>query len=172
MVNIEVFVAFLAVIISVFTLYKQIKNNRLSDLDNKSGWRQRLMDIAGSDEITIKDVYTVRATLRYAKHNSGDAYSFKRMSDSISDYCDCLTAKNKRYLFLIEKSNSVKNTANSGCLNYEDAEIIRICARYLLKNYWGFFERNIQIPFIKYFKISSTDEHGKKTIDMILKKIR
>lgn len=65
--------------------------NRLAlndSMDSKFGWRKELMDIASKDEITLADIYRIRASVRYYPHLKPTQLSFRWMTNLIIKLCD------------------------------------------------------------------------------------
>ncbi|MGH1747448.1 hypothetical protein [Enterococcus entomosocium] len=105
------------------------KNNLRDSLDTKSGWRKELFNIASKDKITLDDVYRLKAAIRLSKHTNKrmKVYSFKFMTNVIYNLCD---------EYIDEYENDCKKSPIID--NYNHREIIRICARYLLKYHWDY----------------------------------
>lgn len=109
---------------------------KMNDLDSKSGWRNKLFNLASKDMMTLDGVYLLRATLRFNKHQrSAEMYSFSWMTDLIITYCDelvekydCDRGKEGQPIFL-----------DGGVDSKNDREVIRILSRYLLKYHWETF---------------------------------
>lgn len=107
------------VIIGYFTIKTTSKNFRRSlvdNLDSKSEWRKTIFCIAGNDKITIKEVYQLRAALRF-KEKSNPKKLFDKMNVIMIKYCNHIIDK-KVYLTI------------------DIQETIRVFARYLLKDHW------------------------------------
>lgn len=101
------------------------KRTLLSSLDSKSGWRKTLFEIAGKNNIKLKDVYQFRAALRF---NNKDEFKyckntlFDNMNIIIIKYCDKLIT-------------SYSYSESISLSNYEK-ETIRIFCRYMLADHW------------------------------------
>lgn len=109
-----------------------ISKNRI---DSESKWRKNLMDIASKYDITLDDVYRVRASLRYKKKDSPVAYSFEYMSNEIHDYCESLIESFKSIEGNVDSDFKVEDYTVH-IVNENKKEKIRIYCRYLLKNHW------------------------------------
>lgn len=134
---------------------------KMNNLDSKSEWRKKLLELASKDMMTLDDVYLLRATLRFNKHDVPfELYSFKYFSNEITDFCDELTSK-------YDKKRDGEND-KAKISSSIDREIIRIYARYLLKNHWEVFSSSFFI-YNKEFKIKKEHEIGKETADLIKK---
>lgn len=145
------FLAPLATIYIGLLVYNYTTNNHsrtlLNSLDEKSGWRKSLFELAGQNVITYYDLHKLRATLRFKQHREVDNY-FKYMSNIMIDYCDkAIKYKYQKFDIAIpcppyNKSNkSNKNNKSNkkiGCniITKYDPEIIRLFSRYLLANHW------------------------------------
>lgn len=136
------------------------KDNLNDSLDSKSGWREKLFDVASKDQIGFNEVYRVRAALRLAKHkeNNGNElikYSFDWMTNYMIDYLEDLMAKNRYYRYQ---------------LNEKEKEVIRIFCRYLLKNHWEYREsmapKNI---FYRNLRNNLVQDYAKESIREIEK---
>lgn len=82
--------------------------NRLAlndSMDSKSGWRKELMDIASKDEITLADIYRIRASVRYYPHLKPTQLSFRWMTNLIIKLCD-------EYLVEAYRNKKADNTNN------------------------------------------------------------
>lgn len=120
-----------ALIGGIFT-YMTTRNTLLDSLDSKSGWRKELFNVASKNEITLDDVFRIKAALRLEKHSAQDmkAYSFKFMTNVIFNICLDLI---KRYDFEDTDERNKKKE-----IKKNDREIVRVCARYLLKYHWDY----------------------------------
>lgn len=108
-------------------------------MDSKSGWRKELMDIASKDEITLADIYRIRASVRYYPYpySETNQLSFRWMSSLIINLCD-------KYLVGIYKDKRVRsyerengnNSLSKVTISPKNDEIVRIICRYLLKYHW------------------------------------
>lgn len=146
-----------AVLASVLTIIT-MNVNKMNELDSKSGWRKSLFKLASKDMMTLCDVYLLRATLRFNKHGAPyELYSFKYFSNEITFFCDSLVIKYS------DKRNDEKTVYISDDV---DREIIRVYARYLLKNHWEVFSSSFFLHN-KEFKIKQEYEIGKETAILI-----
>lgn len=138
-----------------------LSNNvqKMNELDSKSGWREKLFDLASKDAMFLNDVYLLRTTLRYDKHELPYArYSFKHMSNQITDFCELLIEFYEKKDRDDEKKIVISD--------HYDREKIRIYARYLLKNHWEVFSKKVFF-LSNEFKLSKEHEIGKKTCKLI-----
>ena len=132
--------------------------NRLTlndSMDSKSGWRKELMDIASKDEITLADIYRIRASVRYYPYVycETNKLSFRWMSSLIINLCDRYFVevyKDKKagtnnggqniiiIQFAINSSRQFRRrlTNSTVAVLPENDEIVRIICRYLLKYHW------------------------------------
>lgn len=66
----------LSPLIIAYFVYKYTNDNHkktlLNELDSKSEWRKTLFIIAGKKKIKIKDVYQLRASLRFTHKNESE----------------------------------------------------------------------------------------------------
>ena len=139
-----------------------INKNDLNDsLDSKSGWREKIFDVASKSEIGYEDVYRIRAALRIEKHKAQEKlipFSFDWMTNIMIDYFDKLINKRNNNVdpdgneIIINQISTRKIHRDSATVNLlyinkeknnrelkiVDQEIIRIFARYLLKHHWEF----------------------------------
>lgn len=131
---------------------------KMNTLDSKSEWRKKLLELASKDMMTLDDVYLLRATLRFNKHEPPyELYSFKYFSNEITIFCD----------ELVFKYSKRRNPAIPVYIIDDiDREIIRIYARYLLKNHWEVFSSNFFL-YNKEFRIKKEHEIGKETAILI-----
>lgn len=116
-------------IIGLFTVYITVVNLRrtmLDNLDSKSGWRKKLFEIAGTSNITMKEVYQLRASVRFdynvdSSNNKIQNNSFKGVTNLIITFCD-----------------SLNNLDNNDCrlLTLKEQEMVRVFSRYLLAHQW------------------------------------
>lgn len=130
--------------------------NRLTlndSMDSKSGWRKELMDIASKDEITLADIYRIRASVRYYPHLEPTYLSFRWMTNLIIKLCDGYfvevykdkkagTNNGGQNIIIIQSAiNSSRQfrrrlTNSTVAVSPENDEIVRIICRYLLKYHW------------------------------------
>lgn len=122
-------------IIGLFTVYitvKNLKRTMLDNLDSKSEWRKTLFKIAGKDNITMTDVYQLRAAVRFNTNNKNFSsskklnYTFESMTDLIIHFTDKLVN---------EKNNTILFSFNNQ-LSENSKEMVRTFCRYLLANQW------------------------------------
>lgn len=102
--------------LTIKTTSKNFRRSLLDNLDSKSEWRKTIFCIAGNDKITIKEIYQLRAALRF-KEKSYPKKSFDKMNVIMIKYCNNII-DNKLYLTI------------------DIQETIRVFARYLLKDHW------------------------------------
>ena len=130
--------------------------NRLAlndSMDSKSGWRKELMDIASKDEITLADIYRIRASVRYYPHLKPTQLSFRWMTNLIIKLCDEYFVEVYKYkkagtnnggqniIIIPSAINSNRQfrrrlTNSTVAISPENDEIVRIICRYLLKYHW------------------------------------
>lgn len=128
--------ACIAACIATKSIKKQLKDN----LDSKSGWRRDLFKLSSKRHIFLKDIYILRSTLRFkpksvlmvSELSNGDykvdldrIKNFNGMTSFMIHFCELLVQKYRKKK--IEK------------LSHIESEMVRIFARYLLKDHW---ERN------------------------------
>lgn len=101
-----------------------------SDLDFSTDWRKDLSQIAGKSEVTLEDVYTIRAKLRFSKKEENSEY-VKAMNYIIDELENILE---KAEVKLSEKSQKK----------------IRLICMYLLKIQWE--NREYMLPRKSYFR--------------------
>jgi len=115
---------------------KSIEIQNLNRIDEASGWRKELMNVASHKIINKADIYRIRASLRYESKDKDINYkelttaynkidkenAFEVMTSVMISYCDYLTdiAPSK-----ISKTNNQRK--------------LRIYTRYLLKHHWEYF---------------------------------
>ena len=116
--------------------------NRLAlndSMDSKSGWRKELMDIASKDEITLADIYRIRASVRYYPYpySETNQLSFRWMSSLIINLCDEYFVETYRDKHVVSyRYDNSSNSQPSVNVLSENDEIVRIICRYLLKVHW------------------------------------
>ncbi|ESU05062.1 hypothetical protein M461_0200045, partial [Staphylococcus epidermidis CIM37] len=83
-----------------YLVYKYTTDNHkrtlLNELDSKSEWRKTLFTIAGKKKIKIKDVYQLRASLRFTHKNESEYLNndyFDNMNILIIKYCEKIINK-------------------------------------------------------------------------------
>lgn len=105
-----------------------ILNNRdsLNDaLDSKSGWREKIFDVASKNNIELDDIYRIRAALRFAKYKeTPPKFSTDWMTQQIISFCEDVISD--------QQKNHLKK------ISMFDQEIARIYCRYLLKIHWEY----------------------------------
>lgn len=113
-----------------YLVYKYTTDNHkrtlLNELDSKSEWRKTLFTIAGKKKIKIKDVYQLRASLRFTHKNESEYLNndyFDNMNILIIKYCEKIINKD-----LILKDDLI--------LNNNSQETIRLFCRYMLADHW------------------------------------
>ncbi|GET10180.1 hypothetical protein [Ligilactobacillus agilis] len=116
--------------------------NRLTlndSMDSKSGWRKELMNIASKDEITLADIYRIRASVRYYPYpySETNQLSFRWMSSLIINLCDEYFVETYRDKHVASyKCSNSSNFQPNVTISPENDEIVRIICRYLLKYHW------------------------------------
>lgn len=116
--------------------------NRLTlndSMDSKSGWRKELMDIASKDEITLADIYRIRASVRYYPYQycKINKFSFRWMSSLTINLCDRYFVETYRDKHVASyKCSNSSNSQPNVTISPENDEIVRIICRYLLKYHW------------------------------------
>lgn len=133
-------------IIGIFTIAFTIKNLRkslLDNLDDKSEWRKKLLELAGKGEIRKEDVHTLRSFVRFKKHDdsTNNLSYFKQTTNNIIDYCKYLS-KNYYQPHELTYTKSYKDKRDNSFEEYitkpsvQEQEMVRIFARYLLADHW------------------------------------
>ena len=112
------------------------KKNLLNELDSKSEWRKKLFEVAGEDEIKLKSIYILRASVRFDIKDNPKSI-FEKKSNDIIRFCDCITSSHSE----IEEK-----------LPYIEQEMTRIYCRYLLANHWEILQ--LDIKKLIHYKIS------------------
>ena len=84
----EVISILVAIMSALLTFYLANRLTLNDSMDSKSGWRKELMDIAFKDEITLADIYRIRASVRYYPHLEPTYLSFRCMTHLIIKLCD------------------------------------------------------------------------------------
>ncbi|UNL43259.1 hypothetical protein G8B22_08995 [Ligilactobacillus agilis] len=137
----------------VLTFYLANRLTLNDSMDSKSGWRKGLMDIASKDEITLADIYRIRASVRYYPHLKPTQLSFRWMTNLIIKLCDEYFVEVYKYkkagtnnggqnIIIIQSAiNSSRQfrrrlTNSTVAVSPENDEIVRIICRYLLKYHW------------------------------------
>lgn len=154
-----VLAAIIGAVVAIVVMFITNNVTKMNELDSKSGWREKLFDLASKDIMTLDDVYLLRATLRFNYHSKPyELYSFKYMSNEITAYCDYLIEKYKDFPAECDGKREITN--------FVDKEKIRIYSRYLLKNHWEVFSSKVFF-FSNEFKIKKEHEIGKETFKLI-----
>lgn len=155
-----VLAAVIGAIVAIFIMFITNNVTKMNELDSKSEWRKKLLELASKDMMTLDDVYLLRATLRFNKHEPPyEFYSFKYFSNEITIFCDGLICK-------YSKKRNSKELKLVYIIDDKDREKIRIYARYLLKNHWEVFSSSFFL-YNKEFKIKKEHKIGKET-DMLI----
>lgn len=123
---VSLFGVLITIIVNTIIVTKKLN----SDLDFSTDWRKNLSQIAGKSEVTLEDVYTVRAKLRFSKKEENSEYV--KVMNYIIDELEKMIKKGKSEL--IE----------------EDKKKIRLICMYLLKIQWEY--RGFMLPRNKCFK--------------------
>lgn len=117
----------LKIIVPIFIayfVYRYTSNNHrktlLDQLDSKSEWRKKLFEVASIRKITLKEVYTLRTSVRFDIKDDPKTI-FEKKTNEIIKFCDCITSSH----FDLEDE-----------LPYLEQEMTRIYCRYLLANQW------------------------------------
>lgn len=109
-------------------------NNRrqlLNSLDEKSGWRKKLFELAGSEKIEEKDIHILRSSLRFTQKKKPKTY-FDIMSKIMIIYCEGVISKS-------DESNKDFPLIYCSCIKFMtkfDPRIVRLFSRYLLADHW------------------------------------
>ncbi len=144
-----------------YFVYRYTSNNHrktlFDQLDSKSEWRKKLFEVASNDQITLKEVYTLRTSVRFDIKDEPKTI-FEKKTNEIIKFCDCITSS---HFNLDDK------------LPYLEQEITRIYCRYLLANQWEIFQLTFikriiyKLQFGKWYK--KEQELDKKTDELINK---
>lgn len=165
-----------AIMSALLTFYLANRLTLNDSMDSKSGWRKELMDIASKDEITLADIYRIRASVRYYPHLKPTQLSFRWMTNLIIKLCN-------EYLVGIYKDKRVRsyerengnNSLSKVTISPENDEIVRIICRYLLKYHWEarqkmrIFRRGRDLMNIDDDEPS---ESAARTIQLILEQVK
>lgn len=107
-----------------YFVYRYTSNNHrktlFDQLDSKSEWRKKIFEVASNDQITLKEVYTLRTSVRFDIKDEPKTI-FEKKTNEIIKFCDCITSS---HFDLKDK------------LPYLEQEMTRIYCRYLLANQW------------------------------------
>lgn len=135
-----------AIIGASVNLYMNKKN--LSDsLDSKSEWRKQLYNAASTSQITLTEIYRLRASLRYQAKTKNELVG--ENSDALLDSSVYKKDFDHMTFVMIAFCDEMTRKYKSGePLNLLDSELTRIYIRYLLKHQWeslsrGTIRRNI-----------------------------
>ena len=140
-------------IFTIYTTFKTFSRTMLDNLDSKSGWRKTLYNIAGTSNITMNEVYQLRASVRFKKSNkTNNETSFSGVSDKIIEFCDDLANRYKNQLKI---------------LTFNEQEMTRIFCRYLLANQWEILQLS---SLEQYFIKKRRRQSGKIKEELINKK--
>ncbi len=160
--------AVIGAIITSLINYFNNKNLLLNDLDNKSGWRANMYEIASKPNIRMTDIYILRTSVRVVKKNDLTTSTFDYITNDIIDFCNFL--ENKYYY-------RNPNYEQTKLLSFEETQLFHLFSRYLLKHHWE--ENQIRtFEFIKqlewhdenrnlYYKIKNDENY-----QMIMKDIK
>lgn len=149
----EVISILVAIMSALLTFYLANRLTLNDSMDSKSGCRKELMDIASKDEITLADIYRIRASVRYYPHLKPTQLSFRWMTNLIIKLCDEYFVEVYKYkkagtnnggqnIIIIQSAiNSSRQfsrrlTNSTVAVSPENDEIVRIICRYLLKYHW------------------------------------
>ena len=164
-----------AIMSALLTFYLANRLTLNDSMDSKSGWCKELMDIASKDEITLADIYRIRASVWYYPHLKPTQLSFRWMTNLIIKLCD-------KYLVGIYKDKRVRsyerengnNSLSKVTISPENDEIVRIICRYLLKYHWE--ARQKMRIFRRGRDLMNIDDDGPseaaaRTIQLILEQV-
>ena len=156
-------------IIGIFTIAFTIKNLRkslLDNLDDKSEWRKKLLELAGKGEINKEDVHTLRSFVRFKKHNDNttNLSYFQQTTNNIIDYCKYLS-ENYYQTHASTCTNSYEDKKDNSFEEYitkpsvQEQEMVRIFARYLLADHWEVLQLS-NAELYRYNKLKNiSNEH-------------
>ncbi|MFT9005207.1 MAG: hypothetical protein ABF991_10935 [Liquorilactobacillus hordei] len=125
-----------AVIAAIVSFVVSGKMQLNDSLDTKSGWRKHLFEVASKEYISLSDVYTVKTTLRFYKHEYAPIFSFYWMTNLIISITDNIIESYSNNNLSRENLESREPSNSTIITNQNEREIIRICCRYLLKHHW------------------------------------
>lgn len=188
----EVISILVAIMSALLTFYLANRLTLNDSMDSKSGWRKELMDIASKDEITLADIYRIRASVRYYPHLKPTQLSFRWMTNLIIKLCDEYFVEVYKYkkagtnnggqniIIIPSAINSNRQfrrrlTNSTVAISPENDEIVRIICRYLLKYHWEarqkmrIFRRGRDLMNIDDDKPS---EDTARTIQLILEQVK
>ena len=188
----EVISILVAIMSALLTFYLANRLTLNDSMDSKSGWRKELMDIASKDEITLADIYRIRASVRYYPHLKPTQLSFRWMTNLIIKLCDEYFVEVYKYkkagtnnggqnIIIIQSAiNSSRQfrrrlTNSTVAVSPENDEIVRIICRYLLKYHWEarqkmrIFRRGRDLMNIDDDEPS---EEAARTIQLILEQVK
>lgn len=135
----------LTLIVTALIIPRTNKKELADSLDSKSEWRKSLFQAASKENITMDDVYLLRASLRYKPHShseeieiKSDSYECELTFDNITkkmiEFCEEMEKKYSSTDFIKEGYSNNGETAT--LLKENDRKIVRIYLRYLLKAHW------------------------------------
>lgn len=119
--------ALLGAIIPAAISYFNNKKQLLNDLDNKSGWRAKMYEMASKPNIRMNDIYMLRTSVRVVKKKRLTSSTFDWVTNDIIDFCNFL--ENKYYYRDL-------NYDQSKLLSFEETQLFHLFSRYLLKHHW------------------------------------
>lgn len=187
----EVISILVAIMSALLTFYLANRLTLNDSMDSKSGWRKELMDIASKDEITLADIYRIRASVRYYPHLKPTQLSFRWMTNLIIKLCDEYFVEVYKYkkagtnnggqniIIIPSAINSNRQfrrrlTNSTVAISPENDEIVRIICRYLLKYHWE--ARQKMRIFRRGRDLMNIDDDGPseaaaRTIQLILEQV-
>ncbi|RIN56343.1 hypothetical protein [Staphylococcus simulans] len=134
-----------------FFVYKYTTDNHrrtlLNELDSKSEWRKKIMEIAGTYQIKVEHVYQLRSALRfnYKKDPNYVENSKDEKKHDTENKESCFDNESNKELCYFDKMNIViikyceelinKKQRNNE-LDFNQKEIVRTFCRYLLADHW------------------------------------
>ncbi|MEG1056860.1 hypothetical protein [Lactococcus sp.] len=137
---IAVLTSVITAILTSFIVPRANKRSLADSLDSKSEWRKSLFQAVSKENITMDDVYLLRASLRYKAHGysegieiNSDSYEYELTFDNITkkmiEFCEDMELNYPPNYRL--KHQGIKRT-----LSKTDSKKVRIYLRYLLKAHW------------------------------------
>lgn len=155
----EVFAALLGALLGGLFTTQQMRG----ELDRSSGWRDKLFDAAAAEEITIKEIQTLRTALRYNISKKRPVlFSFDWLTDFTIKFCeqliddfhrtvhtyseaetDTITIENSMWTTatgnnMTSISSNIQTDTSPIKLQVKYDAIFRILCRAVLKNHWEF----------------------------------
>lgn len=121
--------AVIAALVAAFVAYL-VSNRDLSDsLDTKSGWRQKLFEVASTYELNLDHAQTVRAALRFLPQDEAvEEYSFAWFSNIMIMHLDG---------YILKKEYQVEQRGEKlGTLTDFNTKIVHHFAMFLLKYHY------------------------------------